>query len=197
MRTGWAVVALLLVAPVDAAELLSVNVDFADGVYSMRSEVRFDAPLEQVYAVFETWNYSTQFSRAIVEARDVPAVDDGRPGYYSKYKGCVLFFCRSYVRHGFVEREPLVAVRAEVDPERSDFSLSDEEWTFTAGDDGTTVVYTLRMRPKFWVPKGIGPYFIKRKLKSSGGKAIDRIEAIAQALVEDDGAAQATEHASD
>jgi hypothetical protein len=36
------------------------------------------------------------------------------------------------------------------------------------------------MQPKFWVPPGIGPYVIKRKLKSDGGDAIDRIEAIAR-----------------
>ena len=182
MRAGWAATGLLLVAPLGAAELKSVDVDFEDGVYSMRSEVWFDAPPADVYAVFETWKYSTQFSRAIVEARDVPPDADGRHGYYSKYKGCVLFFCRSYERHGWVEREPLVAVRAEVDPERSDFAVSDELWTFEPSGEGTTVVYSMTMQPKFWVPKGIGPLFIKRKLKSSGGKAIDRIEAIAQAL---------------
>jgi len=39
------------------------------------------------------------------------------------------------------------------------------------------------MKPKFWIPPGIGPYLIKRKLRNSGSDAIDRIELIAQAIV--------------
>jgi hypothetical protein len=36
------------------------------------------------------------------------------------------------------------------------------------------------MRPGFWVPPAIGPYLIKRKLRREGGRALDRIEALAQ-----------------
>jgi hypothetical protein len=40
------------------------------------------------------------------------------------------------------------------------------------------------MDPKFWVPPGIGPYLIKRKLKSASGDALDRIERLARNLAE-------------
>jgi hypothetical protein len=35
------------------------------------------------------------------------------------------------------------------------------------------------MVPDFWVPPVIGPYYMKRALKSGGEKAVDRIEALA------------------
>jgi hypothetical protein len=45
---------------------------------------------------------------------------------------------------------------------------------------GTRVRYTLLVEPDFWIPPGIGPYMIKRKLKSDGSEALGRIEALAQ-----------------
>jgi len=165
-----------------AAEMRSVDVDYSDGRYTMASVVWFDATVDQVYEVFRTWDLSTQFSSTIVEAFDIVADEQGRPGFYIRHKGCVLFFCLSFERRGHVEREPNILLRAYTDPESSDFELSNETWTFAEEKGGTVVSYELLMKPKFWVPPGIGPYIIKRKLKNDGGDAIDRIEVIAQGV---------------
>lgn len=175
-----ALLCLLSLENATAAEMRSVNVDYTDGRYTMVSEVWFDATVEQVYEVFRRWDLSTQFSSTIVDARDVEADEQGRPQYYIKHKGCVLFFCLSFERNGYVERELNEVLRAYANPEASDFELANETWTFAAENGGTVVSYHLLMKPKFWVPPGIGPYFIKRKLKNDGGDAIDRIEVIAQ-----------------
>ena len=172
----------LAVSVTEAAEMLSVDVDYEEKVYTMRSEVWFDATVEQVYEVFRHWDYSTQFSSAIVESRDIEPGEDGRPGFYVRNKGCVLFFCTSFERRGYVEAEQNKVIQAFVDPETSDFHLSDERWTFSQKDGGTVVIYNLKMQPKFWIPPAIGPYLIKRKLRRSGSDAIDRIEVIAQAV---------------
>lgn len=177
-----AAVALLLLLPATlfAADLRSVDVDYRDGRYMMASVVWFDATVEQVYEVFRQWDLSTQFSSSIVEAFDIEADENGRPGFYIRHEGCVLFFCRSFERRGYVEHEPMTTLRAFADPEASDFLLSNEVWTFAAERGGTVVTYELLMKPKFWVPPAIGPWMIKRKLKNGGGDAVDRIEVIAQ-----------------
>lgn len=175
-------VVLLLTGTATAAEMRSVDVDYTDGRYTMVSEVWFDATVEQVYEVFRQWDLSTQFSSTIVEAADVEADDEGRPQFYIRHRGCVLFFCLSFERRGYVESEPNEVLRAFANPETSDFLMSNETWTFAADEGGTVVSYHLLMKPKFWVPPGIGPYMIKRKLKNDGGDALDRIEVIAQAL---------------
>jgi hypothetical protein len=36
------------------------------------------------------------------------------------------------------------------------------------------------MKPKLWIPPVIGPYVIKRRLREGGSYAIQRIEAIAR-----------------
>ena len=171
-----------LLGTATAAEMRSVNVDYADGRYTMKSEVWFDATVQQVYDVFRQWDLSTQFSSTIVESADVEPDEKGRPQFYIRHKGCVLFFCLTFARRGYVESEPNEVLRAYANPEASDFLLSNETWTFAAENGGTVVSYHLLMKPKFWVPPGIGPYMIKRKLRNDGGDALDRIEVIAQAV---------------
>ena len=166
-----------------AAEMLGIEVEHEQGIYTMSSEVWFDATVEQVYEIFRYWDNSTKFSSAITESRDVEPDAEGRPQFYVRNKGCVLFFCTSFERRGYVEAELNKVIFAFVDPETSDFHLSNESWRFEKRDGGTVVAYDLEMKPKFWIPPGIGPYLIKRKLRNSGSNAIDRIEILAQAVV--------------
>ena len=170
-----------------AAEMRSVDVEYENSRYTMQSVAWFDAPREQVYEVFSDWDLSTEFSSVVVESRDLPPDEHGRPQFFVRNRGCLLFFCLTFERRGHVERQPLSVLRAVANPETSDFLLSDETWTFSAEDEGTVVVYRLLMQPKFWVPPGIGPYIIKRKLKRDGGDALDRIEAIARRRALDKG----------
>lgn len=182
MRFCSLLLAASFVPAANAAEMLSIEVDYDDGKYTMTSEVWFGASVEQVFEVFSRWDYSVDFSSAIVEARDVEADALGRPQFYIRNKGCILFFCKSFERRGYVETHPNELLLAFTDPDNSDFHLSDERWDFLAKDDGTVVTYNLKMEPKFWMPPGIGPYLLKRKLKKDGGGAIDRIETIAQGI---------------
>ena len=81
-----------------AAEMLAIEVDCDKGIYTMNSQVWFDATVEQVYEVFSSWDNSTKFSSAIAESRDVEPDSQGRPYFYVRNKGCVLFFCTSFER---------------------------------------------------------------------------------------------------
>jgi len=173
---------LVLSAPLPAlsADLLSVEVDKVDGAYVMRSEVLFEVGIEAIFETMLDWDLSTEFSSVVVESRNLPLDDRGRPGYYTRNEACVAFYCRSFERYGVVEHERYRYIKATVIPEKSDFYYSDERWTFEETDDGTIVTYDLLFEPKFFVPPLIGPYMLKRKMKSGAGDAIDRIEAIAR-----------------
>lgn len=189
MRPGLLLAALCCWSGVaGAAEMRSVDVQYENSRYTMQSEVWFNAPLEQVYAVFSRWDLSTQFSSAIVKSNDLAPDEQGRPQYFVRNRGCLLFFCMTFERQGHVESEPNAVLRAFANPETSDFLVSNESWTFTPENGGTVVVYEMLMQPKFWVPPGIGPYIIKRKLRNDGGDAIERIEAIALRMAQETGA---------
>lgn len=182
MSPWLAVLAATLVGAtsVSAAELRGVEMEHDAGEYRLVSEAWFDARLDATYYVFSHWDHSSKFSRAIVEAHDLAPGADGRPGFYVKNRGCVLFFCKTLVRQGSLELEPNSVLRAFADPQYSDFEFSNETWTFAEEDGGTRVRYELHMDPKFWVPPAIGPYLIKRKFRKDGLRALERIEEMAQ-----------------
>ncbi|HNP37855.1 MAG TPA: SRPBCC family protein [Woeseiaceae bacterium] len=163
-----------------AADLKSIIVEYEDGVYTVDSEVWFDADQRAVYAVFADWDLAVRFSSAIVESRNTAPDADGNPGYFVRNEGCILFFCKSFVRNGTVRSQPISLLQASADPAHSDFELSDERWSFRSEDGGTIVNYSLKMKPAFWVPPLIGPYLIKRKLRNDSGDALNRIEQIAK-----------------
>ena len=163
-----------------AADMQSMEVDYVDGRFSVQSVVWFDAGVDDVFDVFSDWDLSSTFTSAVVEARDLEPDAQGRPGFYIRNKGCILFFCKSVVRQGYVESRDKRLLRAFTDASLSDFRFCEESWEFSLDNGGTSVRYTLVMEPGFWVPPAIGPYMIKRKLRSDGGEALNRIEAIAQ-----------------
>ena len=165
-----------------AAEMRSIDVKYEGGRYSLVSVAWFDAGIDETFDVFRTWDYSTQFSSAVVEARDLDPDSSGRPGYYVVNRGCILFFCKSMARQGYVEARHNQDLRAVADPQVSDFRFFEEVWEFIEADGGTRVLYKLEMEPDFWVPPAIGPYLIKRKLRNDGGDALNRIEGIAQEM---------------
>jgi len=171
---------LLLPALSGAAEMRSVNVEFEDDHYVMHAEIWFDADQETVFGVFLDWDLAVDFSSVIVESKNVGPDEQGGMGFYIHNRGCILFFCKSARRNGSVTSEAFTIIRAIADPETSDFDVSEETWTFSTVDDGTMVRYELRMKPGFWVPPLVGPYFIKKKLREDGAEAFDRIEKIAQ-----------------
>ncbi len=171
---------LAMTAVCQAAEMQGVDVQYRDGHYYVTSEVRMHVDQVSAFEIFLDWDIATEFSSVIIESRNIEADATGQRGYYVKNRACVLFFCKSTVRQGYVQSDPYSMIRAVADPEKSDFEVSDENWSFRADGDSTLVQYTLDMKPAFWIPPIIGPIIIKRKLAKDGEEAMGRIEAIAQ-----------------
>ena len=173
------VVLLVCLASATAAELRFIEVDRDKDHYSLRSVSWFDSDIESVYAVLTDYELFHRFTSAIVESRNLELDARGRPGYYTRMEGCVLFWCQSFVRRGHLELDPMRQIEAIADPEQSDFRIAREKWQLREEGGGTLMIYEFEMVPDFWVPPVIGPYYMKRALKSGGEKAVDRIEALA------------------
>jgi hypothetical protein len=162
-----------------AAEFRDIMVDREDSLYSMRSEVYFEVEREYLYRVLTDFDLFEQFTSAIVESNNIAADDEGRPQFYARMEGCVLVWCRSFVRYGYLELNPTTEIVAISDPEKSDFEISRERWQLIPEGEGTLMIYEFQMEPAFWVPPLVGPFYIKRALLSGGVNAVDRIEALA------------------
>ena len=95
-------------------------------------------------------------------------------------EGCVLLYCHTFVRRGYLLLTPKHDIIAVSEPEESDFEFSREQWQLSGEDEGTVMIYKFEMEPSFWLPPFIGPYYVKRALKSGSIRTIQRIEAIAR-----------------
>jgi hypothetical protein len=162
----------------NAAELRNIEVERDDNHYTMTSVSWLDVEPNALYSVLENHDLFTRFTSAVVESRNTVADGEGRPQFYSRFEGCVIVYCKSFIRNGYLELTPHTELVAIVDPDRSDFKRSVETWSLSEDDGGTIMEYTFDMEPDFWVPPVIGPFYIKRALKTGGEKAIDRIEAL-------------------
>ncbi|MEQ9562781.1 MAG: hypothetical protein RLN69_09690 [Woeseiaceae bacterium] len=171
---------LLLSTGAQSADLLEVTVEKDEERYRLTSQTRFDAKVEDLYRVLTDYDLFTQFSSVFVEARNENPGANGNPRYFTRMEGCMLLFCKSFVRVGELTLLPNVEIIAIADPAQSDFKYSREQWTLKKDGDGALLIYDFELEPDFWVPPVIGPYIMKRVLRRGGTDAVDRIEALAQ-----------------
>src|SRR5690606_22375139 len=121
---------LLLFSALDAvpADLRTVKVEREENRYSLKSEAYFAASRDDLYRVLTNHDLFVQFSSAYVETRNVEKDEQGRPRFFARMQGCVLLFCREFVRHGHLELTPNSEIVAITEPEGSDFDYSRERW---------------------------------------------------------------------
>lgn len=165
-----------------AAELLDVQVDLRNERYRLYSEVQFDVSRQALYDLLIDYEKFEKFTSAIVESQNKEPDEKGRPGFYARMEGCVLLFCKSFIRNGYLLLTPITEIVAITDPEESDFKYSRERWQLIPTDEGTLMIYDFEMEPAFWVPPVIGPYMIQKTLRRGAHRAVDRIEALAVAI---------------
>ena len=164
-------------SPLLAGRTAQVSVNASYNNVALAFDLRL--ALGWIYAVLSNYDLFHRFSSAIVESKNLDPDEQGRPEYFNRMEGCVLFWCRSFIRVGHLNLEPIGRIDAVADPERSDFRFAKESWQLREEENGTLLIYEFEMSPDFWVPPVIGPYYIKRALRSGGEKAVGRIEALA------------------
>ncbi len=171
----------LLAAGAHAAELKSVDVTHEKGVYRMTSVTVLDAPLAGVFDVLTDYDDFERISSVYDDAHFLPRLGDDPVRVYTRVKGCVWFYCQTLERVEILTNEGLTCLRTEAIPDASDFKSSVSTWTLREVEGGTEVTYSILMEPDFFVPPLIGPYVLKRRLRSGGTDAIARMERFANA----------------
>ncbi len=97
---------LLLPGLSQSAELRDIMVERKDNYYRLNSETWFDVSPEALYLVFSNYDLFTKFTSAIAESHNVEPDDRGRPQFFSRMEGCVLLWCKSFVRNGYLVLDP-------------------------------------------------------------------------------------------
>ena len=165
-----------------SAELRDVQVELRNDRYRLYSESYLDVSRQALYAVLTDFEKFEKFTSAIVESRNIKPDQRGRPGFYARMEGCVLLFCMTFIRTGYLLLSPIAEIVAISIPEESDFKYSRERWQLIPEGKGTIMIYDFELEPAFWVPPVVGPYLIQRALRGGAERAIGRIEVLARAV---------------
>ena len=179
-RLFFAITTLLAASVAWPADMRDVSVELEDGRYQLKSETWLDVSPRALYRVLTDYDLFIKFTSSYVESRNMTPTTDGKPRFYTRMEACVLFFCKSFTRSGYLLLEPEVKITAIGYPESSDFDFSHENWHLIGEDGGTLLIYSFEMDPSFWVPPVVGPFYMKRALRRGGKDATNRIEALAQ-----------------
>jgi hypothetical protein len=171
-----------------AAQIRSLDVDRKKGRYSLLAETWLDASPADIFEVLLDYDRFNRISSVYKEHGYLEPAEDGTPIIYTKMEGCMLFYCLSMRRVERLETERPNHIKTITLPDQSNFRYSTSEWWLEPEASGTRMTYQLEMEPDFWVPPVIGPWYLKKTLKRGGGDAVDRIESLAQAVEEAQGA---------
>lgn len=175
--------ASLVGATAATATLDSIDIGRDGTVYSLYAETFLEASPESISNVLLDYERFGRISSVYKEYGYLDPLPDGTPVVFTRMEGCLLkIFCKSMTRVEKLEVAEPDHIRTVTLPERSDFKRSISEWSLEAEADGTRLTYSLEMEPDFFVPPIVGPLMLKRTLKRGGGRAIERIERLAQGV---------------
>ena len=149
-------------------------------MYFVSADIQIAAPRSMVFDMLADYEGLENLSNRFKESRLLDPAADGTQRIYTRIEGCVWFFCRSVSRYARLTLVPPGEIRAEVEPEGSDFYFGRERWLLEDSGAGTRVIYTHELDPKFWVPPLIGPYVLKRTLSADALAVAERMERIAR-----------------
>jgi hypothetical protein len=181
-RTLIASGGLLVAAVAATATIDSIEVDKKKGIYSLHAETFLDATPEAIFDVLIDYDRFGRISGAYKEYGYLDPLPDGTPVVFTRMEGCLLGFCKSMTRVERLEAATPAHIKTVTMPEHSDFKRSSSQFFMEEEGGGTRMTYMLEMEPDFFVPPLIGPWLLKRTLLRGGGRAVARIERLAQRL---------------
>jgi hypothetical protein len=148
------------------ADVRTAEITHDNGRYAVRFDVHIAARSEPLKSYLTDYaRYAERFP-AIRESTILQRRSPTDLRLRLQIHGCVLFFCRTVTTVKDVKELPNNVITAAFDPTLSSFREGSERWQITPDADGTRLQYEARLVPAFYVPPLIGPWIMKRQLRS-------------------------------
>lgn len=151
-----------------------VKVRYDKGHYKVNFNAHIKAPPEQVFLLLIDFNHLDRLSKSIRSSKLIKRHKDGRARVLVQMRGCFLFFCRKAVKVEDVTIRHFGDITMKIVPGLSDFQYGQARWQVIHHVDGTHLIYTADMVPRFR-----GRFFIKRQLRKSAMETIKQLERLA------------------
>jgi hypothetical protein len=177
----WTILTLLVIASSNAwsAEALNSEVEYDEGRFAVRSDVRIWLPPTQVRTLLTRYENLPALNKGLTSVR-VLAQDANHVRMAAQAKVCFLWMCRTFDWVQDVYTLDSGEIIAVIDPAESDFRAGVARWRFLVDPNGTLLSFDAVLLPDFWFPPIVGPWLIKRKLHDAALRTAQAIEAIAE-----------------
>ena len=136
------------------------------------------ASAQRVYAIITDYERLTELNPLIKQSRVLPRDVEGITRVELVTKGCMLMFCKTIIRVEDVQVKPDLTIETQFVTELSDFKSGHTRWTFMPEGEQTIVNYQASMVPDFWLPPFVGPYMLKKQLRSQLHYTANKINSL-------------------
>ncbi len=172
-------IGLLIAMSAAHANDVTVNVGRESGNrYTFNMRFMVNASAHRVHAIITDYNNLTQINSLIKQSRVLThnVADVTRVELVTE--GCMLFFCKKIIRVEDAQVKNDLTIETVFVPELSDFKSGYTRWTFTEQSQNTLVHYQASMVPDFWLPPFVGPYMLKKQLRTQLRYTANKINSL-------------------
>lgn len=174
---------ICLLVPLPAAllagKVYTASANHENGVYFVEVDARVSVPEPRVRELLTDYNNLGRVNKAI-EISEV--LKTRKPGDYqvrTVTEACIWFYCKRIHQVQDVIESDDGSVTATVIPAQSDFRHGYARLNLWQEPGGTRVLIRSEVEPDFWIPPIIGPWLIKRKLRSEALETVRNLERVA------------------
>jgi len=165
-----------------AVEFRRVEVGERDGRYYAEVEARLDVPFNAVWTVLSDFSRLPEISPAVQESETLGPHGPDAWIVATRSRSCVLWLCREIKQVQRILLPARGSMRADIDPDRSDFSEGVATWQLENEAGFTVLRFSARIKPDFTLPPWIGPWLVKRAVREEARQSAVNLERLAGEL---------------
>jgi len=148
----------------EAAQIVEVQVEQADGAYHIYFEILVNAPRDRIHDVLSDYENLHEMSPGIISSELLSGEAGGDAKIDIRLKPCVWVLCRKMRKVSMVSINAYGGIVYKTVPELSDFKGGKEQVIVKASQTPgqTRVTYNASLVPDFFVPPLIGSWLIRK-----------------------------------
>ncbi len=162
-----------------AGQVYTALVTHQSGSYFVEVDALVSAPEPAVRRLLTDYDHLSRVNPAIESSEILLERKLGDYRVRTVTVACVWFYCKRIEQVQDVIESQDGTITAIVIPELSDFQHGYARISLWPEPDGTRVLIRSEVRPDFWIPPLIGPWLIKRKLRSEALETVRNLERVA------------------
>jgi len=176
---GLGVCLALCASGAAAGKIYTAAVTHQSGSYFVEVDALVSAPEPAVRRLLTDYDHLSRVNPAIESSEILLERKTGDYQVRTVTRACVWFYCKRIHQVQDVIESQDGSITAVVIPEQSDFKHGYARVNVWREPTGTRVLIRSEVEPDFWIPPIIGPWLIKRKLRSEALETVHNLERVA------------------